>query len=52
MGGSIAVHLAAKELIPSLVGMSVIDVVEGMFVYIIIYIYLYLSIYIYSNLYI
>ncbi|XP_038675124.1 protein phosphatase methylesterase 1 isoform X2 [Scyliorhinus canicula] len=29
MGGAIAVHIAAKNLIPSLVGLCVIDVVEG-----------------------
>ncbi|XP_072333248.1 protein phosphatase methylesterase 1 isoform X2 [Scyliorhinus torazame] len=29
MGGAIAVHIAAKNLVPSLVGLCVIDVVEG-----------------------
>jgi len=29
MGGAIAVHVAAKALIPSLMGLAVIDVVEG-----------------------
>lgn len=29
MGGAICVHLAAQELIPSLIGCVVIDVVEG-----------------------
>ena len=29
MGGAIAVHVAAKLTIPSLIGLAVIDVVEG-----------------------
>ena len=29
MGGAIAVHAAARKLIPSIVGLVVIDVVEG-----------------------
>lgn len=29
MGGAICVHIASKELIPSLIGCVVIDVVEG-----------------------
>ncbi|XP_064636117.1 protein phosphatase methylesterase 1-like [Lineus longissimus] len=29
MGGAIAIHTAEKQLIPSLIGLSVIDVVEG-----------------------
>ncbi|XP_035826835.1 protein phosphatase methylesterase 1 isoform X2 [Aplysia californica] len=29
MGGAIAVHTAARDLIPSLIGLAVIDVVEG-----------------------
>lgn len=29
MGGAIAVHVAVKNLLPSLVGLAVIDVVEG-----------------------
>ncbi len=29
MGGAIAVHTAAKDLVPSLIGLCVIDVVEG-----------------------
>ena len=32
MGGAIAVKAAAANVIPSLVGLSVIDVVEGMYV--------------------
>ena len=32
MGGAIAVKAAAANVIPSLVGLSVIDVVEGMHV--------------------
>ena len=31
MGGAIAVHIAAKQLISTLVALSVIDVVEGEF---------------------
>jgi protein phosphatase methylesterase 1 len=29
MGGAIAVHIASANLIPSLIGLAVIDVVEG-----------------------
>lgn len=29
MGGAIAVHIASLELVPSLIGIAVIDVVEG-----------------------
>lgn len=29
MGGALAVHVAYRELIPSLIGLAVIDVVEG-----------------------
>ena len=29
MGGAIAVHAACQEMIPSLIGLVVIDVVEG-----------------------
>ena len=29
MGGAIAVHTAHRELIPTLIGLAVIDVVEG-----------------------
>ena len=29
MGGSVAVHVAAEGLLPSLVGIVVVDVVEG-----------------------
>ena len=29
MGGAIAVHVAVKNLLPSIVGLAVIDVVEG-----------------------
>jgi len=29
MGGAIAVHVAVQKLLPSLVGLAVIDVVEG-----------------------
>ena len=31
MGGAIAVHVAAKLSIPTLVGLAVIDVVEGIY---------------------
>ena len=31
MGGAIAVHVASKKLIPFLMGLAVIDVVEGMY---------------------
>ena len=30
MGGAIAVRAAAKNLVPSLIGLAVIDVVEGL----------------------
>ena len=30
MGGAIAVHVASQEFIPSLIGLCVIDVVEGL----------------------
>ena len=29
MGGAVAVHVASRKLIPSLIGLAVIDVVEG-----------------------
>lgn len=29
MGGAIAVHTAKRQLIPSLIGLAVLDVVEG-----------------------
>ena len=29
MGGALAVHVAKRDLIPSLIGLAVIDVVEG-----------------------
>ena len=29
MGGAVAVHVAAKQLVTSLIGLAVIDVVEG-----------------------
>ena len=29
MGGAIAVHVAVKNLLPSIVGLAIIDVVEG-----------------------
>ena len=32
MGGAIAVHTAHRNLVPSLIGLAVIDVVEGMFI--------------------
>jgi len=30
MGGAIAVHAAYKNLVPNLIGLAVIDVVEGL----------------------
>lgn len=32
MGGSVAVHLAAKKMLPSLAGLVVVDVVEVLIV--------------------
>ena len=32
MGGAIAVHIAQQELLPSLIGLTVIDVVEGRYI--------------------
>lgn len=31
MGGAIAVHIAAQQQLPTLCGLAVIDVVEGVF---------------------
>lgn len=32
MGGAIAVHISVKRLLPTLEGLAVIDVVEGIFI--------------------
>lgn len=33
MGGAIAVHTAVQELVPTLAGLVVIDVVEGLYLF-------------------